>query len=128
MVEPENAPRRVDASLAALSLLRAWTQAEAEALHATATGAAGVEPAEAARVRAAVAATPGITDLVAALAAAVDAYTAGPRGGTITMALGCTGGRHRAPTTAEMLATVLRGRGHTATVAHRDLTLPVLTR
>lgn len=53
MVEPENAPRRVDASLAALSLLRAWTQAEAEALHATATGAAWVEPAEAARVRAA---------------------------------------------------------------------------
>lgn len=77
-----------------------------------------------ARVRAAVAATPGIT----ALAAAVDAYTAGPGGGPVTVALGCTGGRHRAPTTAEMLATVLRGRGHTATVAHRDLALPVLTR
>ncbi|MEY9210574.1 hypothetical protein NI17_023940 (plasmid) [Thermobifida halotolerans] len=41
MVEPESAPpRRTDAHLAALSLVRAWAEAEADALHATATGAA----------------------------------------------------------------------------------------
>src|SRR5690606_9366229 len=46
-------PRPSDANLAALSLLRAWNQAEADALHSTATGEAWVEPAEAEQVRAA---------------------------------------------------------------------------
>lgn len=46
-------PRPSDANLAALSLLRAWNQAEAEALHSTATGEAWVEPAEAEQVCAA---------------------------------------------------------------------------
>ncbi|WP_411078493.1 ATPase, partial [Streptomyces sp. cmx-10-25] len=51
-------------------------------------------------VRAAVLATPGIRQLVDAITAAVTAFAAGPSAGTVTVASGCAGGRHRAPTVA----------------------------
>ncbi len=39
----------------------------------------------------------------------------------LTIAVGCTGGRHRSVFTAEELARLLRDRGWRATLAHRDL-------
>ncbi len=39
----------------------------------------------------------------------------------LTIALGCTGGRHRSVFTAEALASLLRERGWRATLTHRDL-------
>ncbi|MXO60202.1 RNase adapter RapZ [Altererythrobacter salegens] len=39
----------------------------------------------------------------------------------VTVAIGCTGGRHRSVYTAEKLAGVLRGAGFTPTVLHRNL-------
>lgn len=79
-------------------------------------------------VRLAVLSTPGITDLVAAIAAAVNAFATGPSAGPITVADGCAGGRHRAPTFAQALADQLATDGHTVTVQHRDLHLPVVNR
>jgi len=38
----------------------------------------------------------------------------------LTIALGCTGGKHRSVALAELLASWLRQEGHDATVAHRD--------
>ncbi|MEU5179791.1 RNase adapter RapZ [Streptomyces longwoodensis] len=76
--------------------------------------------AEDAPVRAAVLGTPGITALVDATATAVTAFASGPSAGTVTVADGCAGGRHRAPTFALALAERLRSEGHRVTVAHRD--------
>lgn len=39
----------------------------------------------------------------------------------LTVALGCTGGRHRSVAIAEQVASVLRRRGYTPSVLHRDL-------
>lgn len=39
----------------------------------------------------------------------------------LTVAIGCTGGRHRSVATAEEIATRLRGRGVAVRVAHRDV-------
>ena len=39
----------------------------------------------------------------------------------LTVALGCTGGRHRSVVAAEDIATFLRERGLAATVEHRDV-------
>lgn len=79
-------------------------------------------------VRAAVRATPGIRQLVDAAAAAVAAFTAGPSAGIVTVAAGCAGGRHRAPTFARDLAARLAEAGHSVTVRHRDLDKPVISR
>jgi len=79
-------------------------------------------------VRAAVRATPGIAALVGVTAAAVDAFAAGPSAGPITIADGCAGGRHRAPSFAMELADLLTIAGHTVTVHHRDLDKPVVHR
>ncbi|WP_382465480.1 ATPase [Streptomyces noursei] len=79
-------------------------------------------------VRAAVLGTAGIPALVAATATAVDAFAAGPSAGTVTVADGCAGGRHRAPTFALVLADLLRVAGHEVTVTHRDLHRPVVQR
>lgn len=79
-------------------------------------------------VRTAVLGTPGITDLVEATAMAVAAFASGPSTGTVTVADGCAGGRHRAPTFATALADRLRAAGHTATVHHRDIDKPVVDR
>ncbi|AKA03600.1 ATPase [Streptomyces noursei ZPM] len=79
-------------------------------------------------VRTAVLNTPGITDLVEATANAVNAFASGPSAGPITVATGCAGGRHRAPTVALALASWLRLAGREVTVTHRDLHRPVVQR
>jgi RNase adaptor protein for sRNA GlmZ degradation len=43
----------------------------------------------------------------------------------LTIAIGCTGGRHRSVFTAERLGRWLRAEGQMVTVAHRDITRPV---
>jgi RNase adaptor protein for sRNA GlmZ degradation len=43
----------------------------------------------------------------------------------LTIAIGCTGGRHRSVYTAEQLGHWLRAEGQMVTVAHRDITRPV---
>jgi UPF0042 nucleotide-binding protein len=48
------------------------------------------------------------------------AYTAEGRA-YLTIALGCTGGRHRSVTLSEQLATLLRRQGYAPSVLHRDL-------
>ncbi|MFJ5259292.1 ATPase [Streptomyces sp. NPDC088387] len=79
-------------------------------------------------VRAAVMGTPGIAALVEATATAVAAFASGPSAGTVTVADGCAGGRHRAPTFARALAERLTAAGHTVTVRHRDMAKPVVQR
>ncbi|MEV7146704.1 RNase adapter RapZ [Streptomyces sp. NPDC093084] len=79
-------------------------------------------------VRAAVLGTPGITTLVAATATAVAAFASGPSAGTVTVADGCAGGRHRAPAFALALAERLTAAGHSVSVRHRDLDKPVVQR
>ncbi|SFY53195.1 RapZ C-terminal domain-containing protein [Streptomyces sp. F-1] len=79
-------------------------------------------------VRAAVLGTPGITDLVEATARAVEAFASGPSAGTVTVADGCAGGRHRAPTFAGALAERLTAAGHQVSVCHRDLDKDVVQR
>ena len=39
----------------------------------------------------------------------------------LTLAFGCTGGRHRSVALAEAMAQELRAEGHNVTLAHRDL-------
>lgn len=39
----------------------------------------------------------------------------------LTIAVGCTGGRHRSVALAEAIAEIIRGRGFACTVAHRDI-------
>ncbi|MDN3293502.1 RNase adapter RapZ [Streptomyces ficellus] len=79
-------------------------------------------------VRAAVLGTPGIAHLVGATIAAVAAFASGPSAGRVVVAVGCAGGRHRAPTFARALADCLRGAGHSVTVRHRDMHKAVVQR
>lgn len=79
-------------------------------------------------VRTAVYGTPGITALINAVSAAVAAFAAGPSAGPVTVAAGCAGGRHRAPTFSEGVANLLTANGHSVTVQHRDLHQPVVNR
>lgn len=79
-------------------------------------------------VRTAVLNTPGIAALAGATATAVEAFVSGPSAGTVTVADGCAGGRHRAPTFAQALAELLTAAGHSVTIHHRDLDKPVVQR
>lgn len=79
-------------------------------------------------VRQAVMATPGVRELVQALATAVVAMTVGPSADVVTVAAGCAGGRHRAPAFARELASRLVSAGHAVIVEHRDLYRPVVQR
>lgn len=58
-----------------------------------------------------------VIDLVPRYAAQGRAY--------LTIAFGCTGGRHRSVYTAECMAAALREKGYEPTVIHRNLTAPV---
>lgn len=67
--------------------------------------------------------TPGCVRLLHELADAVHGLTPGrPQ----RVAVGCGGGRHRAPAVCELLAQDLRGRGGDIAVEHRHLQRPVL--
>ncbi|MEU5399743.1 RNase adapter RapZ [Streptomyces sp. NPDC005963] len=80
-------------------------------------------------VRHAVLNTPGIVDLVEATARAVLAFASGPGGGVVTVAAGCAGGRHRAPTVANAVAERLRDVGRDGVrVYHRDIAQAVVQR
>ncbi|MER5507188.1 RNase adapter RapZ [Streptomyces sp. NPDC002766] len=79
-------------------------------------------------VRQAVMGTAGVRQLVEATAAAVDAMASGPSAGVVTVATGCAGGRHRAPTVAREVARRLVDAGHAVIVRHRDLDKPVVQR
>lgn len=79
-------------------------------------------------VRAAVRATPGIDDLLAAVAAAVLAYQAGPSRAVLRVAVGCAGGRHRAAVFAGALEQRLREAALSVRMVHRDLDKPVVDR
>jgi UPF0042 nucleotide-binding protein len=47
--------------------------------------------------------------------------------GTVSVATGCVGGRHRGPVVATQLAARARAAGWTVEIHHRDLDKPVLT-
>lgn len=79
-------------------------------------------------VRHAVINTPGIAELVEATARAVDAFAAGPSATDVVVAVGCAGGRHRAPAFADALTARLEAAGHGVTVHHCDITKPVVER
>lgn len=73
--------------------------------------------------------TPGVLPLLYAAEHAVLAYLAGPSAGPVTVAVGCAGGRHRAATVGDLLATTLsETHGLAVTLAHRDLDKPVAAR
>ncbi|MEV4784036.1 RNase adapter RapZ [Streptomyces tuirus] len=77
-------------------------------------------------VRRTVLRTSGVRRLLAATVRQVQAYTEGPSAERIIIGSGCAGGRHRSVVVADKLARRLRRRGHTVTVQHRDLHLPVV--
>ncbi|MGN9821910.1 RapZ C-terminal domain-containing protein [Streptomyces sp. SD11] len=69
--------------------------------------------------------TPGVPELARATLAAVDAFRAGPSGGTVRVAVGCAGGRHRS---AAMVNHLAMQYGAGATVEHRDIHRDVVER
>lgn len=80
-------------------------------------------------IRAMVLTTPGIQALVDATTAAVLAYLAGSVTEPVTVAVGCTGGRHRAPTVGAHLARALTTLWSVPTaLIHRDIDKPVIDR
>lgn len=79
-------------------------------------------------VRLAVLHTPGVVTLVTAVSHAVKAFTLGPGGQDVRLAVGCAGGRHRAPVFAAAVSDQLRVMGFTVELAHRDLHRPVVDR
>lgn len=76
----------------------------------------------------AVAVTPGVHELVRSLAGLAEAYLAGPAGTQVTIAVGCSGGRHRSPVVAGLVRVLLEERGVTTAVGHRDMAKPVIDR
>jgi RNase adaptor protein for sRNA GlmZ degradation len=84
--------------------------------------------AEDAEVRATVMGTPGVQGLVAAMVALAHSYLRGPDRGPVVLAVGCAGGRHRAPAIAAEVAWRLERQGFQVTVTHRDMARPVIER
>lgn len=82
--------------------------------------------AEDAEVRAAVTGTPGVPGLVAAIVALAHAYRRGPDRGPVVLAVGCAGGRHRAPSIVLEVAWRLERQGVTVAVTHQDMHRPVI--
>lgn len=78
----------------------------------------------------AVMATPGIRGLIYVIAEQA-AELAGSGSFPVTVAIGCAGGRHRAPAVAEAVAGLLRQNAYGANrviVTHRDTDKPVVRR
>lgn len=67
--------------------------------------------------------TPGIISLLNRTSEVIAAFRAGPTPGKVVVAVGCAGGRHRAPAFAAILGAMTGG-----TITHRDLTKPVVDR
>ena len=80
----------------------------------------GLDP----RVQQVVARTPGAEELLENLAAYADLVDAAPS----RIAIGCAGGRHRAPSLVELLAERLRDGGHDVRVEHLHVHLPRVIR
>lgn len=76
-----------------------------------------------ARVQEVVLGTVGARDLLANLVAYAE-LPAGPR----RMAVGCAGGRHRAASLVELLASELRQRGRDVVIEHRHIDRPRVLR
>ena len=72
--------------------------------------------------------TSGVRRLLRATVRQVAAYSHGPQADRIVIGSGCAGGRHRSVVVADRLARRLRRRGHTVTVAHRDMHKAVVQR
>jgi len=81
-----------------------------------------------ARVRRAVRDTAGIPSLTMAIVKAAAAYTGGPSGGDVVVAIGCAGGRHRAPVVAHDVTAELRRRGYSVNLWHLDGSKDVVER
>jgi UPF0042 nucleotide-binding protein len=80
-------------------------------------------------VTATVQGTPGMRAALTAAVAAVVALAERPDAPPVLeVGVGCTGGRHRAPAGAEMLAQMFVALGYEVDVEHRDIDLDVLTR
>lgn len=81
------------------------------------------------RVREHVLATPGLGALIDAITATALAMASGPAGADVVIAIGCAGGRHRAPTVAREVAERLDGREDVdIELDTRHLTRPVVGR
>jgi UPF0042 nucleotide-binding protein len=80
------------------------------------------------RVYDAVLSTPGAWDLAMSAASVVPAFLAGPAAGPVAIAIGCAGGRHRGPAIAIAVYGVLANWGIIASVCHRDIGKPVVSR
>lgn len=80
------------------------------------------------RVAAAVMTTPGVQGIADAIVALAHAYARAPQAGRPVIAVGCAGGRHRAPAIAAEVARRLERHGVPVAVVHRDLSCPVIER
>jgi UPF0042 nucleotide-binding protein len=79
-----------------------------------------------AAVRRHVLATPGAAAAVVTAAAFALGMRTATNAQVVRIAIGCTGGRHRAVALAEAVATRVRVGGVAAEVVHRDIDRPVL--
>lgn len=80
------------------------------------------------RVRKKVLDTPGICDLVDAIVSAAVAMASGPSRADVAVAIGCAGGRHRAPTVARAVVERLEEMDQDVMLDSRHTTKPVVER
>ncbi|MER7316260.1 RapZ C-terminal domain-containing protein [Streptomyces halstedii] len=71
--------------------------------------------------------TDGVPELARAILAAVESFRAGPSAGTVRVAVGCAGGRHRSAAMVNYLA-MQYGAEVKVTAEHRDIHRPVVER
>ncbi|MEU5190990.1 RNase adapter RapZ [Streptomyces klenkii] len=71
--------------------------------------------------------TAGVPELARAVLAAVAAFRSGPSAGTVRVAVGCAGGRHRSAAMVNHLASEY-GNELRVRVEHRDIHRPVVAR
>lgn len=72
--------------------------------------------------------TPGILGVIEGVAQLATAYLSGPSAGPVTIAVGCSGGRHRAPVVGAEVSELLSMDGVRVTISHRDLAKDVVAR